>query len=192
MDRQATIGFILIGLILMAWLYWSTPETPPEPPKSKTDSTKTVKAVPDSLAKPKVDTTVKANEKTAELVSQFSADSTGEKTYTIETDLSIIDFSSKGGTIKRIYFKDYGNYYNDTLPATASTREKSVQLLDDKRGSGLRFEFMDQAGNRVSSEKINFSSNFENDTLKVTGKDSLVVEFTSKKILLVQAFPLNM
>lgn len=191
MDRQATIGFILIGLILMAWLYWSTPETPPKQPKSKTDSTKTVKAIPDSIAEPKVDTIVKVVEKTAKLVSQFSADSAEEKTYTIETDLSIIDFSSKGGTIKRIYFKDYSNYYNDTLPATASVRDKSVQLLDDKRGSGLRFEFMDQAGNRVSSEKINFSSNFANDTLKIKGQDSLVVEFNTKKDSLGSGFALK-
>jgi hypothetical protein len=35
MDRRSIIGFVLIGVVLMFWLYWNTSKTPPPQPKKQ-------------------------------------------------------------------------------------------------------------------------------------------------------------
>ncbi|MBN8545048.1 MAG: membrane protein insertase YidC [Ignavibacteria bacterium] len=184
MDRQATIGFILIGLILMVWLYWSTPETPKDNKTNKKDSVKVIDSAKalkaDSLAVVKKDSSAKAVKESSSSV-QFSADTVPARTITIENDLAIMEFSSKGGTLKKIYFKNYKNWFNDTLPANASLKQKSVQIMDYERGSGLSLEFMDNSGKWIDSRTVNFSVNLNKDSIVLKGKDSLVVEFSSKK-----------
>ncbi|GAB1350943.1 membrane protein insertase YidC [Ignavibacteriales bacterium] len=184
MDRQATIGFILIGLILMVWLYWSTPEAPKENKTNKKDSVKVIDSAKvlkaDSLTTVKKDTSAK-QEKHTPASNHFSLDTVAEKTILIENDLTIMEFSTKGGTLKRIYFKNYKNWFNDTLTANASLKQKSVQIMDFARGSGMGLEFKDNSGNKVDSRGINFSVNLDKDSIRLKGTDSLVVEFTSKK-----------
>jgi YidC/Oxa1 family membrane protein insertase len=181
MDRQSTIGFVLIGLILMIWLWWSTPQKPIEPPKSKADSAKVVTTKSDSAQKAVKDTikdTAKVQLPVKSKEGLFSSDTLKEKVFTIENDLAIMEFSTLGGTLKKIYLKKYENYYNDTLRANATVKEKSVQLLNDS--SGLSFEFTNQSGERFASNKIKFTSDIKEDFVKIKGKDSLVINFTAK------------
>ncbi len=61
MDKQTTIAFILIGAILVLWLYISAPD-PNNQPKPKSNTTQTT----DSLITNKPDTTYKVIEKTVD------------------------------------------------------------------------------------------------------------------------------
>ena len=184
MDRQATIGFILIGLILMVWLYWTAPQTPPPGKKSGKDSLLVI----DSLAKQKakLKDSVKHKDSVAKAPvaattqNPFTSDSLGEKRFTVENDLVIMEFSTKGGTLRKIYLKHYQNWYHDTIPANAPATQKYVQLLDTVRKSGMTLEFIDQPGRKVSTADIVFNTKSDKPSYKVSGTDSLVVEFATK------------
>ena len=184
MDRQATIGFILIGLILMVWLYWSTPQTPPPGTKTGKDSLLVLDSIAKQGSKPK-DTAKTAVEKgdtttkTAAVSAKnpFTPDSLSEKRFTVENDLVIMEFSTKGGTLRKIYLKDYNNWFHDTIPASAPKTQRFVQLLDTARGSGLTLEFVDQPGRKVSTSDIIFNTTADKPSYTLKGKDSLVVEF---------------
>jgi len=184
MDRQATIGFILIGLILMVWLYWSTPQTPPPGTKTGKDSLLVLDSIAKQGSKPKDaaktavekgDTTTKTAAVSAK--NPFTPDSLSEKRFTVENDLVIMEFSTKGGTLRKIYLKDYNNWFHDTIPASAPKTQRFVQLLDTARGSGLTLEFVDQPGRKVSTSDIIFNTTADKPSYTLKGKDSLVVEF---------------
>lgn len=187
MDKQATIGFILIGLILMVWLYWTTPQTPPPGTKTGKDSLLVLDSIAKNSSKPK-DSAKAAVAKTGDSTAKapaavnktpFSSDSLSERRFTVENDLVIMEFSTKGGGLRKIYLKDYKNWYNDTIPATAPATRRYVQLLDTTRGSGLSLEFVDQPGRKVSTSDIVFNTNSDKPSYKLKGKDSLVVEFST-------------
>ena len=85
MDKQSTIAFILIGLILVVWLYFNSPT--PEPPKpAQPDSTLVKKDT--AAEKPVVQKKVeeKKPEKVEQEVSPFGIENAKEQVITIETE----------------------------------------------------------------------------------------------------------
>jgi YidC/Oxa1 family membrane protein insertase len=71
-----------------------------------------------------------------------------EEVVTLETDLLILDFSTKGGKIKNVYVKDfrtYDDYVNE--------RNNPLQLYDDKSTYGIVYNFKDS---KVRTDELEF------------------------------------
>ncbi len=129
MDKQTIIGFVLIAILFLAWMYFTLPEQPPQDTPQATEAVphdSTTKPVADSTAVATRDTlTAKAppaltDEKGGPLGKWFTAAAQGsEQTIHVETDLFTIEFSTLGGTIKHWTLKNFTTW--DNLP---------LQLMD--------------------------------------------------------------
>ncbi|MBN1398349.1 MAG: membrane protein insertase YidC [Bacteroidetes bacterium] len=118
MDRQSIIGFILIFIILVVWMWMNSPQQPPPEQAATEQRQEQVKDTLTAVSKPEKE---KKSAEPAEPYGKFfSARSSGiEKIITVETDNYIAEISSKGGVIKKWELKKYKTW--DGLP---------VQLVD--------------------------------------------------------------
>lgn len=170
MDRNSTFAFLLIGVILVLWLYWNSPAPEPEKPKSTTslqqkDTTK--------VAAPVV-----SEEKKQEEVSPFGPSNQDEKVITIETELSRIELTNKGGRIKRVFLKKFNTWYFSKTKDTTFYK-KYVQLVNTtKNGGDFNLIFVTKEGKLVNTSSLDFNPNKNNYYYKLNGKDSLAIEYT--------------
>ncbi|CAN5629218.1 membrane protein insertase YidC [soil metagenome] len=177
MDRRSIIGFVLIGIVLMSWLFWnsSTQKKPVETKKqdstviSNDTSKKNTTPVTPNTTKTSGDTkiTKKSGDSTiAELkndtltsslgtifakLSAFTSDSTSktEKIIQIENSKAKMEFSSFGGTIVKYTAKDFNTWDN-----------KPVQLVDWKKGKELHLVFTSKDGKLISTENLIFNADY--------------------------------
>ncbi len=128
MDKQTTLAFILMGVILVVWLYFNSPE--PQPQVANQPDTTLVKTKTDE-AKETNEISTKAPVKTAqeesvkiddanELPTLFGQTEKEGQIITIETDLVKLEMTSKGGKISnreaQLHFKDtYSAQVGQTL-----------------------------------------------------------------------------
>ncbi len=191
MDKQSTLAFVLIGIILVAWLYFNSPQPVPQPPKSKTTSEQvndTAKSKAD--VKVKVETKkslaqkvnkhakskIKENEK--EQVSPFLVKKNKEEIITIDTDLYRLELSTYGGNIHKYFLKKYFTWYNSELPKNAPWYKRYVQLINYSKGNELNLSFVTKEGKYINTANSEFLSS-DNDTyIKLTGDDSLNLVMT--------------
>src|SRR5882672_1088974 len=107
MDRTTIIGFLLIGVVLMVWMYLNAP--PPQPPSAPRDSTSTFQKNPSgdsSRTSPPPGYHVSASADT--LGKLFSHLKAGErKTIVIETDNYRAEISTVGGAVQSWILKNY-------------------------------------------------------------------------------------
>lgn len=171
MDRNTSLAFLLIGVVLMAWLYFNSPAPQPQKAKSETthlqkETTKTVQPV------------VAQENKKEENTPALGSNSDPEKIVTIETDLSRIELTNKGGRIKRVFLKKYYTWYNHITKDTTFYK-KYVQIVNTaKNGGDFNLLFVTKEGKLVSTSNIDFSSNAKNYYYKLSGKDSLALDYT--------------
>src|SRR5689334_10169410 len=110
MDKRSILGFVLIGVILIAWLYLQNSNSTKEQQKKDL----LTKQIQDSLSKTQKTDTVKKEVKkdTVHLNPEVKKDSTGnygvlfskfqngsDKIIRIETDKYYAEFSSRGGSL---------------------------------------------------------------------------------------------
>ena len=169
MDRNSTFAFLLIGVILVVWLYWNSPT--PEPQKPKTTTTLQQKDTAKAVVP------VVAEEKKQEDVSPFGPSNQAEKVVTIETELSRFELTNKGGRIKRVFLKKYNTwYFNNTKDTTFY--KKYVQLVNTaKSGGDFNLIFVTKDGKLVNTSSLDFNANKNNSYYKLSGKDSLSIEY---------------
>lgn len=181
MDKNTTIGFVLIGIILMVWLYFnSTPnqdqqknnqpkteqqksaeskETPKEEPKQKTADAKTV-------------------DKNDELRdSLFLSTDNTEKVITLETDLAKIEMTSKGGQIKKYYLKNYKTWYYKNFKED-DFYNTHVQLINPKENGNLSVEFITKDKKIVNTAGLNFTIDKNQSYYKISGQDSISFKYS--------------
>ncbi len=172
MDKQTTLAFVLIGLILITWLYFNSPEPKPAPTKT-TDSTiveNKKQTEPTTQAETKK---VESKVDTLQETGPFIASKSGERIITIETDLAKFEITSKGARIKKYYLKKYNTWYY------ASKKEddfynRHVQLVNSKDGGDLNLVFVTKDGKFVNTATIDFNIDKGNSYYNIKGKDSLV------------------
>ncbi|MDP3582840.1 MAG: membrane protein insertase YidC [Ignavibacteria bacterium] len=169
MDRNSTFAFLLIGVILVVWLYWNSPT--PEPQKPKTTTTLQQKDTAKAVVP------VVAEEKKQEDVSPFGPSNQVEKVVTIETELSRFELTNKGGRIKRVFLKKYNTwYFNNTKDTTFY--KKYVQLVNTaKNGGDFNLIFVTKDGKLVNTSSLDFNADKNNSYYKLSGKDSLSIEY---------------
>lgn len=174
MDRQSTIAFILIGIILIVWLYLNTP-TPPPPQKQINDTTvvhkNTVVEKPKALAaKPEL-------KDTSEEAATFGNIVKPENIITIETDLAKIELTSRGARIRKYYLKKYETWYHDKVNEL-DFYNRHVQLVNPQNGGDFNIIFVTKEGKLVNTSNLDFISSAKDYYYKLSGSDSLVVDYT--------------
>ncbi|KAF0151994.1 MAG: preprotein translocase subunit YidC [Ignavibacteria bacterium] len=169
MDRNSTLAFLLIGVILVIWLYWNSPA--PEPPKPQTPTTVEQK---DTV---KQTVPASAQEQKQEEATPFGASNLSEKIVTIETELSIIELTSKGGKIRRVFLKKYNTWYYSKDKDTTFYK-KYVQLVNTSRNGGdFNIIFVTKDGKLVNTSSLDFIADKTKSHYKIAGKDSLEIEY---------------
>ncbi|MFH0991994.1 MAG: membrane protein insertase YidC [bacterium] len=141
MDKQATLGYILIFLLFIGWLWYSAPKQQ-EQVLTRTPAT-AVTTKKDSVQPP-----VKQEQKDQQnpLGRFFSFDSTkNEKLVTVETDLFIAELTSRGGMIKRWELKKFNKWSG-----------KPVQLIDYKQKGDYSLLFTTSDGRLINTKELQF------------------------------------
>lgn len=170
MDRQTTVALLLIGLILMIWLYWTAPPPPqPKQPNDKDTSSMVTKSLTE---------TKKAKEEEQKEDSLLTSDDSPARIITIETEKVVYEFSTKGGKIVKAYLKEFKNWYNSLLPSDASRFQHYVQLLNATDGGTFDIEFITTAGKQISTGKINFTPSIDKNYITLGSNDSIIISFS--------------
>ena len=153
MDKQATIGFVLIAVVLMVWMWLNTP--PPSSHKpGQTDTTHvaakaqrdSVKAQPLEAQQPSPRATTPA-----ENFGEFFAGRTVgvEKMLVINTDLYTAEITTKGGLIHKWElrkFKTWNHY--------------PVQMVDLEKGGDFSLLFLSKDGKQINTRNLYFDADF--------------------------------
>ena len=116
-DKNSIIGFLLIGMIMLYYLYTNQPEITPE--ETTTNTEEVVEQTPTPASKPtKQADTLDQNA----LIAQYGPfggvlgqAGHSEKISTVETEKFLIEFTNKGGYIKSLRLKDYNTYKGDPV-----------------------------------------------------------------------------
>lgn len=176
MDKQTTIGFILIGAILIFWLYTNAPEPQKTIPGSK-DST--IVAPVDSSAIVKKEDKKNEPLEISDSVSMgkyFSPSVETEKIITIETEVSKIEFTTKGGSLRKAFLKKFNNWYS--LGKENADEQNYVQLINYKDGSSYNLAFVSSDGKAINTQSLQFNSSLDKSYYLVGANDSITISFT--------------
>jgi YidC/Oxa1 family membrane protein insertase len=178
MDKQTTSAFILIGIILVIWLYLNSPQPEVTQPNTK-DTTEVQKKQVDSVKK-SVETSPKPvstkTQQKEEGSKNFPVESLREKVITIETDLAKIEFTSKGGRIKKYYLKEFNTWYYENFDEN-NFDKRHVQLISQKDGGDLNLVFVTKDGEFVNTAKLDFTVNLTDNYYRITDKQKIDLTF---------------
>ena len=185
MDRQTTLAFVLIGIVLVVWLYLTAPK-PEIENNQQTDSTTVVidtlkrpvlKSNQDVNLKPEKPDTSLGNNR---LINQNINKDTNEEITTIENDVFIVEFSNKGGNIHKVFLKKFKNWYSINDNNEEDYYKTCVQLINYSKGNAYDLSFVSVDGKAVNTADYFFKSNIPSGTYQVSGVDSLKLEFSLK------------
>lgn len=181
MDKQTTLAFVLIGAILILWLYISTPtpEQPVQKPGDKT-SVDTTAAKPEIVHTDSLKNIQPENEGVRDslLYGKFFSSSSGkENIITIENDLIIIELSSKGGNIKKYFLKEFNNWYSADADENGQSYKSKVQLINYSAGNAYDLAFVTSEGKAINTGELNFTSDADKNYYKLSGSDSLTISY---------------
>ncbi len=153
MDRNTVIAFVLIGLILMIWMWITVP--PPKPQQHVSQDSTTVQPHKDSLkSAPSIQSRQAAVSYSAEdtLGKLFAPLVDGEsKSIFVKSDLYNAKLSTWGGAIKSWELTKYKTW--DQYP---------VNLIDESKGGDFHLLFSTNEGKVVSTKNLYFKSDLSN------------------------------
>jgi len=180
LDRNTTIAFILIGAILVIWLFMNTPEKT-EQTKTSQDTTTVVEQKPEEqtkLAEEERKITPPAIDQKKELkLGMFSSQETDSgRIVTIETDLAIYEMSTKGGNFHKIFLKKFNNWYSAGIDENGDYYKTSVQLINYSLSNVYNISFISTEGKAVNTNNLNFITSPQSKHT-ITGKDTLLITF---------------
>jgi YidC/Oxa1 family membrane protein insertase len=175
MDKQTTIAFILIGAILVLWLYISAPD-PNQQPKQKNETTQTTdttkKTLEDSIVESKT-----TSIETQTTNSVFADTDKPEEKIVIETELTRIELSNKGANFRRIYLTKFKNWYSANKKGETNFNDY-VQLINYTKGGSYDISFVSTDGLGINTKDITFSSDKPAGNYKIDENDSLTLNYS--------------
>jgi YidC/Oxa1 family membrane protein insertase len=183
-DRNTIIAFVLIGAILVVWLYLNTPENTETQP-TKTDSTEVLKTdtlVTSTDSKEIIEEPEKTTllEQPKDSIEQFGifADfiTDTRRIITVETRLAIYELSTLGANFHKVYLKKYKNWYSAGINNNGDYYKSSIQLINYSIGNAYNLSFITSDGKAIDTKKLNFSSSSDTKYILNEG-DSLEIEF---------------
>ncbi|MBI5475999.1 MAG: membrane protein insertase YidC [Ignavibacteriales bacterium] len=168
MDRNAIIGFILIGLVLMVWLWMTAPQ-----PQTQQINTSVITDSSKQSSKESTDQK-KLNYDKEKIVRVAKEDTLGKyfahlaskenRKYIVETDKYRLEFSSRGGTITSWILKDYFTW--DKYP---------VELLTQNSTGDFHLLFSTSDGKIINTKNLYFELTTDKN-IKINGNDSVNFE----------------
>jgi YidC/Oxa1 family membrane protein insertase len=180
LDRNTTIAFILIGAILVVWLFINTPEKT-EQTKSTKDTTTVVEkppiGKPNILEEEKKLTSSLSDQKEEKNLGMFSIEEADSgRIITIETDLAIYELSTKGGNFHKVFLKKFNNWYSAGVDPEGNYYKTSVQLINYSLSDVYNISFISTEGKAVNTKDLKFTTSPEAKH-NITGEDSLLITF---------------
>ena len=168
MEKRSTFGFILIGIVLLAWMWLQAP--PPQQHPATVDTTKVHHAVlPDTVRREVPITAPIPNEAALyPLGAAFSGRETGdEKIVTISTDLYTAEISTRGGVIRKWELDKYKSW--DGVP---------VQMMPTENGGDISVLFTSRDGRLINTHDLFFDIDGPRwQQIALKGDDSSTVSF---------------
>jgi YidC/Oxa1 family membrane protein insertase len=181
MDRQSTIAFILIGVILVFWLYMNAPE--PQPIPSQTlDSTAVADKAEAEMSQDQ-EKLIEENNKIAQTdeskIDDAFISSAPEQIITVETDLALIELTSKGARIRKFYLKEYRTWYYTKIEDESDFYNRHVQLINTpQEGGDFNIVFVTKSGQLVNTKNLDFNLDKSSAYIKIEANDSLSLSYT--------------
>ena len=165
MDRQSTIGFVLITLVLIGWMWLQTP-SPGERQTVRQDTT-AVQAVPAPETVPPP--TIRERGHADSLGRFFAARQQGrERVIVVETDLYRAELTTLGGTFRTWQLRKFKSW--DGHP---------VQLIDFAAGRDLSVLFTSSDGKLVNTSQLYFDADgVPGVAVTLSGTDSRTLTMT--------------
>jgi YidC/Oxa1 family membrane protein insertase len=167
MDKQSTIGFILIGLVLLVWMWVQAPPPPAAHAVAAADSVRRAQASVRDTVKSPVAPPPEAVATTPEglLGSIFAPVSRGgEKIVVVVTDRYRVEITSKGALVKTWELVDFKTW--DKEP---------VELVDYDRGGDLSLLFTSSEGKLINTRNLYFDIREAPGTVRTLGGDQSYV-----------------
>lgn len=180
MDKQSTIGLVLIGLVLVVWMFFNAPEQQPVKNQKKTANKTHVQEEQKQKEAVTPEVEPEIVKKDSINANDPFASSTKTELVTIETDLVKTEVNSKGAGFKKYFLKNYSTWYSNDLPENTPDYKKFVQLITKKSNSELNLVFVSKNGRLVNSKELFFNKNLDGNYFKVSGKDSLKLVYSFK------------
>jgi len=178
LDRNTTIAFILIGAILVVWLFINTPERTEQTRKEQDTTTaleKKAEELPEIVPEEKPAEELKTEQKIEGTQGIFSiAETDSGRIITIETDLAIYELSTMGGNFHKVFLKKFNNWYSAGV--IGETYNTAVQLVNNSIGNAYNISFISAEGKAVNTGSLNFKTTDQSKYL-LTDKDTLSINF---------------
>ena len=186
MDKQSKIAFVLIGLVLAGWLYLNSPKplTPEQQEK--------IAHVQDSIANVKQQAMQTAAVQETKQVEQAKAavtqDTTGtagqfpafkgdEQIITVDNEVARFELSNKGAKIRRVFLKQYNNWYSAEDKKSTDLYKTRVLLVDASESSDLDISFETNDRKLITTANLAFATTETRPLIQVTGNDSVSVTY---------------
>jgi YidC/Oxa1 family membrane protein insertase len=185
MDKKSLIGFVLIGVVFIAWIVYNSYHTqnleapkPQDTSEIKTKDVKDTSAVEDIIeSEPEEeiaqDEAAYDDKDSLLIYRRFGKDLApfaggDENIIIIENDLIKAYISSKGATILKWWLKEYKQWNG----------YQSQLIWNDGGELFLKFPLREDKQVMVDTRDLNFSFNTNESYFKISGKDSLVITAT--------------
>jgi uncharacterized protein len=149
MDRQTVIGFVLIAVIFIVWMFYMAPQpqdvVPPPAATEQQEARKDTSVQPPPASDQPVDT-LALSKPQQQFGLWFAEAAEGDKrSIVVETEKYIAEFSTHGGSIARWTLKDFKTW--DGRP---------LQLIDWKRTSDFNLVFSSADGRYIDTKDLYF------------------------------------
>jgi len=161
MDRNSTIGIILISIVIGVWVFYQSSvnvrDVTPQQTKQATERADSVR----SAVAPKATATPLAT------VGQAVA----ERTVVVETDLLRVNISSLGGTIRNLKLRSYRPWYATDTTTLVDLVRPGVKELG--------FTFRSNTGAKIESRMLHFALDAPADVVKVSAGETFTLRATT-------------
>ncbi|RPH37103.1 membrane protein insertase YidC, partial [bacterium] len=163
--------FVLIGLILIVWMWVQTPTTPPRTTSADTAAVHAARPVQrDTVpAAPAVTPEkVQGPDTSAAALGRFFAKAARgeEKVLVIKTDLYTAEITTRGGLVRKWELQNYLTW--DKVP---------VQLVEFNKGGDFSLLFTSSDGRLIDTKNLYFEADFPAwKTVNVTGESSFSID----------------
>ena len=179
MDKKSVIGFVVIGVILIGWMiYTSKMQKPVQPPKQNTENvvdSNSAKLNNNKVAVDKKDTITigNAGDDLGNLFHKngvpYVTDSLKgyEKFITVENEKYKFEFTSYGGAMKKAFIKNFKTWDG-----------KELQLVDWKKERELNLMFTSKEGKLINTKDLVFTQvNTETGPVDVSKQKSYTLKY---------------
>ncbi|MEO8666001.1 MAG: membrane protein insertase YidC [Ignavibacteria bacterium] len=188
MEKRSILGFVLIGVVLMIWLYWNSgnQQKVAQDNKSKLDSIKVLDEAKNKSADTNVSRTITktsidslasdsliADSLKIKFGSVFSSKAIGslsslpERTIVVETEKVQMEFSNYGGGLKRYTIKNYETW-----------DKKPLQLVEWTKNNELHLLFTSKEGKLINTKDLIFEPNSDKGNIDLNADSSFKLVYT--------------